>query len=98
MWAICGEPTDCTKGRGGGSARFRNSARGREDGCRCEANFCTVRESNATPEPETGVHDIVLTLAVSTCDSLHAIGDFMARHQRRGSSGPGVLTRNRKTT
>ena len=77
---------------------------GREGGCRCKANFCTTSESNPTAElgtseneEENGIDDKVLTLTVRTCDNLHAIGDFMARPTRRGSSGPGILTRKRKT-
>lgn len=47
---------------------------------------------------EIGLDDKVLTTPVSTCDNLHSIGEFMARQAGRGSSRPGVRTRNRNTT
>jgi len=60
-------------------------------------NFGIQSHRGTRNEKENEIDDKVLTLTVRTCDNLHAIGDFMARPTRRGSSGPGILTRKRKT-
>src|ERR1700746_3027430 len=59
------------------------------------------RESNDTwtrERTKASVRDKDLTRADPTCDSLHPIGEIMARQTRRGSSRPGILTRDRKTS
>ena len=55
------------------------------------------RNLNLTGDEEQSAGYKNLTTSVSTCDTLHPIGDFMARQERRGSSRPGVLTRERRT-